>query len=253
MTKFIKSLIIINGLIIPTVLLVSLGIFIITLIQSSSNSNDSVAVNTDNTVLNNGDTLINQGLNYYSPEPIYNSLNYCIKIMPKTYDKPLNIGSGSSFEKGSYYQNDSYLNVLFLDSNYNVISRLLDKKAFILSMMIPTSYNEEKTDTTVKNIGYLIAFEDSNNDKKIDDRDFNDLYISDLNGKNLVQVTKGIDVKEFIFINHHKDIFISYTDRTDIKDEYKMKRFASYNIKMRELSNLSGIENALKGVQRILQ
>lgn len=253
MTKFIKSLIIINGLIIPTVLLVSLGIFIITLIQSSSNSNDSVAVNTDNTVINNGDTLINQGLNYYSPEPIYNSSNYCIKIMPKTYDKPLNIGSGSSFERGSYYQNDSYLNILFLDNNYNVISRLLDKKAFILSMMIPTSFNEEKTDTTVKNIGYLIAFEDSNNDKKIDDRDFNDLYISDLSGKNLVQVTKGIDVIEFIFIKHHKDIFISYTDRTDIKDEYKMKRFASYNIKMRELSNLTGIENALKGVQKILQ
>jgi hypothetical protein len=253
MTKFIKSLIIINGLIIPTTLLVLLGIFIITLIQRSSNSHDSVAVNTDNTITNNGDTLINQGLSYYSPEPIYNSSNYCIKIMPKTYDNPLNIGSGSSFEKGRYVQNESYLNVLFLDSNYNVLSRLLDKKAFILSMTIPTSYNEEKTDTTIKNIGYLIAFEDSNNNKKIDDTDFNDLYISDLNGKNLLQVTKGIDVIEFSFINHHKDIFIEYTDRTDIEDEYKMKKFASYNIKMRELSNLIGIERALVGVQKILQ
>jgi hypothetical protein len=133
------------------------------------------------------------------------------------------------------------------------ITRLIDKKAFIPSMTIPSTYNEEKIDTTIKNIGYFIAFEDSTNDKKIDESVFNDLYISDLNGKNLVQVTKGIDVIEFSFINHHKDIFISYTDRTDIQDEYKMKKFASYNIKMRELSNLTGIERALNGVQKILQ
>jgi hypothetical protein len=253
MTKFIKSLIIINGLIIPITLLVVLVVFVISLFPNSSNTHDLVAVNTNNTVTKNGDTLINQGLNYYAPEPIYNSENYCIKIMPKTYDNPRIIGSGSSFEKGSYEQNDSYLNVIFLDRKYNVISRLLDKKAFILSMTIPNTYNEEKIDTTIKNIGYLIAFEDSNNDKKIDDSDLNDLYISDLNGKNLIQVTKGIDVIEFSFINHHKDIFISYTDRSDIEDEYKLKRFASYNIKMRDFSNLTGIEKALNGVQKILQ
>ncbi len=253
MTKFIKSLIIINGLIIPIALLVLLSVFIISLIQRSSNSHDSVAVNTDNIITNNGDTLINQGLKYYIPEPIYNSSNYYIKIMPKTYDNPLKIGSGSSFEKGSYEQSNHFLNILFLDSNYDVISRLLDKKAFILSMTIPSTYTEEKIDTTIRNFGYLIAFEDSNNDKKIDESDFNDLYISDLNGKNLVQVTKGIDVIEFSFIKHHKDIFISYTDRTDIQDEYKMKKFASYNIKMKELSNLTGIEKALNGLQKILQ
>jgi hypothetical protein len=253
MTKFIKSLIIINGLIIPIGLLVLLTVFVINLFKNSQNYPDSVAVNTNNTITNNGDTLIIQGLNYYSPEPIYNSKNFCIKIMAKTYKKPLKIGYGSSFESGQYERNDSYLNILFLDSNYNVIGRLLDKKAFITTMTIPSRDNEEKIDTTIKNIGYLIAFDDSNNDKKIDEEDNKDLYVSGLDGKDLLQVTNGIDVIEFNFTSHHRDILISYTDKTNTQDEYKIKRFAIYNIKNKQLTKLTDVDKALNGVQKILQ
>jgi hypothetical protein len=251
MTKFIKSLIIINGLIIPAGILVLIVVFIISLFPRSSDDQDSVALN--NVIANNGDTLIIQGLKYNDPEPIYNSNNFCIKIMAKTYENPLKIGSGSSYERGSYDSNDSYLNILFLDSKYNVISRLLDKKAFISSMLIPSDYNEEKIDTTIKNIGYLIAFADSNNDKKLDENDYRDLYISDLEGKGLLQVTKDIDVLQFSFKNNHKDIFISYTERIDTQDEYKIKRFSVYNIKLNQYTKLSSIDKALSGVQQILK
>jgi hypothetical protein len=252
MTKFIKSLLIINGLIIPIGLLVLLAVFVISLIKNSQNYTDS-AINTNNTITNNGDTLIIQGLNYDSPEPIYNSKNFCIKIMAKTYKNPLKMGSGSSFESGRYERNDSYLNILFLDSNYNALGRLLDRKAFITTMTIPPRDYDEKIDTTIKNIGYLISFDDSDNNKKIDEDDNKDLYVSDLDGKGLVKVTNGIDVIEFNFINQHKNIIISYTDRTNTQDAYKIMRFAIYDIKNKKLTTLTDIDRALNGVQKILQ
>ena len=178
--------------------------------------------------------------------------------MPKTYDRPRKLDSNPvNFEGGSSYYmrmgpGEYYLNILFLDSQYNVIGRLVDKKASIESVTIPTGSNDEKVDTTVKNIAYLIAFDDTNNDKKIDWNDKYDLYISDLDGKNLFQVTKEIDIKGFNFRNHHNDIFISYTDRKDVRDEYKITRFATFNIKTKQLRELTSIDKGLGGVQKIL-
>lgn len=249
MTKFIKTLIVINGLIIPIGIVIFLGVVLFSLIQNSFSHTNSDSINLNNTITDNGDTLIKQGLRYYGPEPISNSNNFLIKIMAKNYENPSKIGS--SYERESYF-NQSYLNILFLDNDYNVISRLIDKKGYITSFTIPSSSNEEEIDTTIKNIGYLIAFEDSNNDNKLDETDNSDLYISDLNGKELTQVTREVDVIEFRFINKNKELFITYKDRTDIKDEYKRTRFEIYNITSGHMSYLTGIDKALDGIQKIL-
>lgn len=257
MTKFIKTLIIINGLIVPMVLLIVLAIIIQENIRNSPKRFDPDPIKTVNTITKNGDTLITQGLRYQDPESVFNSTNFMIKVMPKTYAKPKKIESESTIRAYRQFgpsEPSGYLvNILFLDANYNLIGRLVDRKASIEQVTIPTGYNDEKVDTTVKNIGYLIAYDDSNNDKIIDWNDNYDLYISDLDGKNLFQVTRGIDVTGFKFINQHNDIFISYTDRNDIRDEYKITRFALFNIKSRQIRELTNIDKALKGIQNILK
>jgi hypothetical protein len=261
MTKFVKTLIIINGLIVPIVLVVFLSILIKEFIRNSPQPYVPDAINTVNTITKDGDTLLTQGLRYDDPESVYNSKNFIIKVMPRTYDKPKKVISNSSDYKSNniLMMNESraisgyYVNILFLDSNYNVIARLVDKRASIESITIPTGYSRETVDTTVKNIGYLIAFEDSNNDKRIDWNDNYDLYISGLDGKNLYKVTNQVDVKGFNFINHHNDIFISFTDRSDIRDEYKITRFAIFNIKTRQLQELTSVDKALFGIQKILK
>lgn len=256
MTKFIKTLIIINGLVIPIVVLVVIIVLISQAIQNRPGRFNPEVVNTNNTITKGGDTLLLQGLRYGAPEAIYNSKNYRLGIMPKTYDRPRKV-SDVNFESGSYssieFPTESYVNIIFLDPNYNVIRKLLDKKAFIKSVTVPIEVNEEKVDTTVKNIGYLIAFDDSNSDKKIDWNDNFDLYISDLEGNDLFKVTKDIDILEFRFVSNHKDIFISYNDRSDIRDEYKIKRFAIFNIKSREFRKLVNIDKALNDVQKLLK
>lgn len=257
MTKFIKTLIIINGLVIPITILIILIVIITQAIQNSSRRYRPEVINTENTITKDGDTLVIQGLRYDDPRSIYNSTNFIIKVLPKTYDRPRKLEKNPvNFEGGSSYSsrgpNESYLNILFLDSQYNVFRRLVDKKASIESVTIPTGYNEEKVDTTVKNIAYLITFDDTNDDKRIDWNDNYDLYISDLDGGNLIQVTKDIDIMEFDFINDHKDLFISYTDRTETRDEYKNKRFAVFNIQTKKFRKLTSIDNALVGIQKIL-
>lgn len=253
MTKFIKTLIVINGLLIPIVLLIILVAFIIN--EFGSSGYDPDPVKTENLITKDGDTLITQGLLYDNPELIYNSSNRMIRISPKTYDLAISKDSYPvNFEGGSYSRliYEHYVNILFLDSNYNILSTLLDRKASIGSVTIPNGDLSEKVDTTIKNIGYLIAFEDSNKDKVIDENDYYNLYISDLNGKNLIKVTDNVDVKTFEFINNHKELFISFTDRKDIPDEHKIKRFAIYDIASKQLKVLTHLDRALNTVQQIL-
>ena len=260
MTKFIKTLIIINGLIIPLVLIIFLGIIIQESARNSPKRFDPDPIKTVNLITKEGDTLVTQGLRYQDPESVYNSTNFIIKVMPKTYDKPRKIESESTIRAyrqveimGSNEPTGYLVNILFLDTNYNYIRRLVDKKASVEQVTIPTDYDRQKVDTTVKNIGYLIAYEDSNNDKIIDWNDDYDLYISDLDGKNLFQITHDRDINGFEFINQHNDVFISYTDREKIRDEYKITRLAIFNIKTRQLRDLATIDKALRDVQNILK
>ncbi len=252
MTKFVKTLIIINGLLIPCVLVIILISFLINEFRTNNYRPDPVM--TENLITKDGDTLMSQGLDFSTPESIYNSTNLFIKVGPKTYETPklLKDSYSVNFEGGSMEPYEYFVNILFLDSKYNLLTTLVDKKASIKSVSIPAEYRSEKIDTTVRNIGYLIAFEDSNKDKVIDWRDNYDLYISTLSGGGLTQVTNGIDIKSFEFINNHKEIFISFTKRQDIPDEHKIKRFALYNIKSQKLNYLTDLDRAITNIQKIL-
>ncbi len=249
MTKFVKTLIILNGLLIPCVLLVILISFLISEFRSNNYQPDPVM--TENLITKDGDTLMTQGLDFENPESIYNSTNLFIKVGPKTYKIPKLMDSYSrSFERSLI--NEYYVNILFLDSKYKLLNILVDKKASIKTVSIPAEYISEKIDTTVKNIGFQIAFEDSNKDKVIDWSDNYDLYVSDLSGGNLTQVTNGIDVLSFEFINNHKEILISFKERQDIPDEHKIKRFALYDIKSKDFKYLTDLDKAITSVQKIL-
>ena len=114
MTKFVKTLIIVNGLLIPIVLLIFL--FSLLISEYGHNNYRPDPVMTENLITKDGDTLIAQGLVYDKPESIYNSTNLYIKVSPKTYESP-KIKS-SNFEGGMYRQVESYeyyVNILFLD------------------------------------------------------------------------------------------------------------------------------------------
>jgi hypothetical protein len=259
MNKFIKILIIINGLIIPGV-----GCFVLYKVVADAIRRpmqpESIIVGNELETAKR-DSVALQGLSYDAPQNIYNSTNFLIPISVKTYEEArsydndgLSILDRRSKLKISHSNSDNYFNVIFLDSHYKVIGQLVNKKASIAEVFVNQGDRSirEDMDTTIQNVVYSIGFEDSNKDGKLNSMDNHDLYISDLAGSNLTKVTTNIDIVDFQFINSNSSIFIRFKDRSDLKDEYKLVKFGLYNIASATFVELEDIEKKLKEIETIL-
>jgi hypothetical protein len=251
--RFIKALVIINGIIFP----VFFGVFFYKSFSKDTNDYDyqpeSVIVGDDLKKAKH-DSIALQGLSYETPpEQIYNSTNMYIPISVMTYEESKNLREASQragdFDPGWF----NYFNVLFLDKDYKVIGQLLDKKATISEIIINGGryyYDEKRAmDTTVKNIAYRIGFDDTNKDGKLDYIDDQDLYISDLSGQNLTRVTAQKDIADFRFINSNSQIFIRYKDRNELRDEYNPLKFGIYDIATTTFKELKEIEEKLMEIE----
>ena len=252
--KFIKFLIILNGIMLP--ILVGFGMYQISkeFFPNKNNFPDGIILGKELQEAKK-DSVALQGLKYYNPRELYNSKNKYLPISLLTYDEEKRINKMASVANDIGDGLLKFVNVIFLDENYQVITSLLNKKASILQIEPQRkSYSLERNelDKTVKYIAYLIAFEDSNKDGKLNSADNHDLYLSNLNGKNLKKVTSNINLDRFEFTNSNSQIFIKYTDRDDIKEEHKKQRFAIYDIESSKLINMSSIDNELGNLEKII-
>lgn len=252
--KFIKFLIILNGVMLPV--LVGFGIYQISkdFFSKKDNIERGLYVG-DELKASKKDSIVLQGLKYNSPRNLYNSKNKYLPISLLTYEEEKRINKIASVSNAIDDHLLKFVNVIFLDENYQVITSLLEKKASILQIEPQRKrYNLEKNmlDKTVKYIAYLIAFEDSNKDGKLNSADNHDLYLSNLNGKNLKKVTSNINLDRFEFVNSNSQIFIKYTKRENIREEHKKQRFAIYDIKSSKLLNMSSIDKELDELEKII-
>lgn len=251
MNKFIKTLIVINGILFP----ILIGI---TFYQMLVNNNHE-SITEDGVIIGEEfeeakqDSLQLQGIEYESPIEIYNSTNFYLPISALTYDEAKNLKELVSSAAEVSYSLYQLFNILFLTKDYDVIGTLVDRKASIIDIDFPRySYRNDKIDKTVNNIVYLISFDDTNNDGKLNSLDFHDLYISDLNGKNLTQVTKGVDVESFEFVKSNSELFIRFRERNEQREEHRKVKFAIFKIKSATLIQLSGLNDTLDIIESSL-
>ncbi|MDW7695656.1 hypothetical protein R9C00_26285 [Flammeovirgaceae bacterium SG7u.111] len=261
--KFIKFLVIANGLIILTIAVIALLFMVSEFARDffgGSRYDEPAGVIVGNELDKAKEkNLALQGIIYDSPQEIYNSTNFFVTVNVKNYKEARELVDSHhqrdevslGLSKSSYYNYfPGYINIVFLDENYQPIIKLLNKKGVITEYNIPQKsgnlFNE--IDTTVKNIAYKLAFEDTNKDGKLDSEDDQDLYISDLSGKNLTQVTENIDIERYNFQNEHKEIFIEYYERGD-DSEYKRKKFLIYDIATKTSRKLESLEKALDEIE----
>jgi hypothetical protein len=255
MSRFIKVLIIINGLIIPTGAAFVLYKVIADSFRSRDHSADIIVGKELEQAKN--DSIAIQGISYERPLEIYNSSNLYLPVSVRNYEEAKSLRNGDSFKFGESRSklkvgnSDNFLNVLFLDGDFHVIRQLVDKKASITEIFInPGGYNRENIiDSTVKNIAFQIGFEDTNKDDKLNSLDDHDLYISDLDGSNLRRVTSQKEIMDFDFIKSNTEIFVRYKDRSEMKEEYKHVKFGRYNILTGVFSELKEIEAKLIGIE----
>lgn len=255
MSRFIKILIIINGLIIPAFCCVLLYKLLADYITSGSSPEESVIVG-ESLEQAKKDSVALQGISYGDPIPVYNSTNFYLPVSVKTYEEPKRVSKlayGNSMKFDDDYS-DQHINVLFLDKDYKPIGKLLGKKASISEIRI--GYNQygrdEEVDKTVKNIAYLIAFEDSNKDGRLNSDDDHDLYISDLEGLGLTRVTAKQEVVSYDFVKSNSAILVKFKEKGSDRDEHKNTRFALYDIAAKTLTPLADVHKSLEEIESIL-
>jgi hypothetical protein len=146
-----------------------------------------------------------------------------------------------------------FANVLFLDENMENPHWLLSKKASIREIVIKQKnyyLGEEESDTTYKHLLFEIGFQDTNKDGIINKEDHHDLYISNLNGRNLTQVSQGMDLIHYELNDNNSSIFLKYVTRNDsIRREHKLEKFAQYDIKSSKLIQLKELNQKLDSFQ----
>jgi hypothetical protein len=195
-------------------------------------------------------------LSYESPIAIYNTDYYLMGVGFTQYfresDKGASIDSYFSSDDKKYH---NCVNIIFLDKHYKPARTLLNSNAFIESFDFPTQYDsydyDQKPDSTIKNITYLIAFKDTDDDGDLTGSDETDLYLSDLDGRNLTQVTKNRNVLKHQFINRGKQIFMEFSNREE-SDNSDRTLFAVYHIAEKKLEELTDIQGSLNEIEKII-
>jgi len=211
--KFIQMLIIVNGIMIPSFL----GFV---LFQIMKEHNEPKKIEQDGAYVGEKlteaklDGLALQSITFQWPQSIYNSTNFYLPVSAATLKEAKAMKKAISSAGDISWSLLQVFNVVFLDSNYTVLRNLVDKKASIIDIEMPRPYRHDEIDTTINHIAYIIGFKDTNNDGELNVKDKHDLYVSDLEGNNLVKATHQIDLLEYRFRERHSKIFIKYKERT---------------------------------------
>ena len=121
MNKYIKVLIIVNGLLIPIVL----GLLIY---KSFTNKTSDVYFEEPLSIIvgekldkAKKDSVSLQGIFYEVPEHIYNSSNFYLPISVMTYEQAKDLKKASESAGDMSFSYYNYLNILFLDKDYKVL------------------------------------------------------------------------------------------------------------------------------------
>jgi hypothetical protein len=200
-SKLIRNLIIVNGFLIPIFIITILGMLIK---ETFFNGFDSYGMN-DFEV-----ETFEPKLHHSAPKPIPHSEYYYIAVS-KRMVSPFDV---EYIEDEFTAIPENTINLLFLDKDLNITGQMLETDASIKHMDIPFQYaTASDVMDTKQYLAFLIAKDDSNSDGTIDQRDTHYLYISDLNGKHLKQVSVK-EVFHYRWINDYKKLLLTYATDT---------------------------------------
>jgi hypothetical protein len=132
------------------------------------------------------------------------------------------------------------VNVLFVNEDLSEFGKLLPENGSINSMFIENRFSEELNEIEkIEYIVYYIATTDSNNDELVDNYDQHYLYISDLNGKNLMKISEK-RIRNFMWINGGKEMLLTFGN---IEDENEIE-YGIYNVKTKEIRQIENLNIA---------
>ena len=223
-SRFLRILLIINGILIPIFILYVLGNVLI------EKYNDYSFYNSGNSNL---ESLEIKGPKYEIKQSsligIPSSENYLVAEYKKENDK---YGILEEEINLPYEVPKNTFNIIFLDKEFSQIRKLLKNDASIKSMFISNTYLSHNKEMVNKlsRLSFYIATEDTNNDGEINNGDQHYVYVSDLNGENLTKVSDR-KVKQYEWVNENKEILLNFVTENNSEFEYGIYNIENKTIK----------------------
>ena len=253
MTKFLRTLLIINGLIIPCVLVVFGLVALVEFMGDSLREREPQGlVVGESKEIELADSVTTVGIHYEGLSGIYNWSGSYMTVRAQTFEQERELEKVISSANNYSYGFSNTIEVLFFDENREFLRYLTNRNAHIALVDIRSDYyrDNDSIDTSYQYHLYSIAFEDSNGDDLLNNSDTHDLYISDLDGANLKQVSRNIEVVDYEWAQNHSIIRIRYKKRDDIPDEHKRIYFAEYEVATGTWREETSINEALDALER---
>lgn len=224
--KFIRVLIIINGILIPCFILLIIG----NIIKEEYSKRGRFNSQSDFSERSKPKYEIKRS----SIIKVPNSENYMVAEYKRPIDDFVKTEEKIYFP---YEVPDDTFNIIFLDKNYNQKRKLLEKDGDIASMFISNAYtNNKELISKIHHLSFYIATEDTNSDGKINVNDQHYVYLSNLDGSNLVKVTDRI-VKQYEWINDNNELLLTFVN--DKNDDLEQ---GIYNIENKTLTDTESLK-----------
>ncbi len=161
-----------------------------------------------------------------------------------------------------YFSSAGLSNLLFADSTGKHLGKLLDKAAYIhlVDLSAGNIYDNltgQYIKPTKNYILYKISFTDTNQDGFLNEMDMSELYISDVDGKNLKRLSPlpNTFCVSYEFVdNLHEKIRISYFEKSaDGKISNKEQKFIEYDVVNQTTKPLEDLNRVMKNIYQANQ
>jgi hypothetical protein len=230
---WVKRIWLFIGIAVLLLILVSVGILLFNVFISSHH--DGGVLVGDAAKPKGEQKTISQDLSLNKPQKIggTNLLYIGVGVRELTNEIPASTMRISKFKMGNYFGN--LVNIIFLTPDGKRSYLLLNKKGLISTVDIPSL-----RDSLQKYDLFEIAFDDTDNDGRITASDSSQLFISDLNGLNLIPVTRTGDLLQWYDKSEDgKNIFIAVKEKPankNIESEDWPERLYRYDVEYRKLA-----------------
>jgi hypothetical protein len=199
------------------------------------------------------DSLVGQSLSFDPPRSVGKTDWLFIGVHVRDLTAPLPASEMKIMKYQEYrepYQ-QSLVNVVFTKADGSHSYPLLDRKALIKSVDIPSVIDSLQLFHV-----YHIAFVDTDNDGRITNEDSSQLYVSDIAGHNLVPITSRDEVLQWYEKSQDgKQILLAVRQRPSIDNVPLVdwpERLYSYDVKAQKRSRFPADEQTFDRIRRQL-
>ena len=229
-------------------ILVFIGLISIILFFANEKTPNNVGIpiaNTEKTTIPT-DTVTktnDYSISFMEPQSIVGTSFQFMKIVLKSDNS-----GKASFKRTGYYD-EHIVNILFFDHSKQLFNLLFNKKAKILEIHTPSTVKDSLSNLIL----YRAVTSDTDGDGQLSNNDNSILFISDITGKQLKQITTS--KTNFISYRYlgNNQLLISVTiPNNKVEREYWEKEYYLYDIKGSSLKTSNRFMDNLKTSKKII-